>query len=91
MEERSVVVGGVSLLGAVCVSRNSLLDTPLITWYTCPSKSVQYSTGTRQVVSHQARIASSITMAAEEDEAEIDPLSDPEERRVLFAALDSFR
>lgn len=25
------------------------------------------------------------------DEDEIDPLSDPEERRVLFAALDSFR
>jgi len=30
-------------------------------------------------------------MAAEENQAEIDPLSDPEERRVLFAALDSFR
>ena len=25
------------------------------------------------------------------DEVQIDPLSDPEERRVLYAALDSFR
>jgi hypothetical protein len=28
---------------------------------------------------------------ADEEGSEIDPLSDPEERRVLFAALDSFR
>lgn len=28
---------------------------------------------------------------ADENGSEIDPLSDPEERRVLFAALDSFR
>jgi hypothetical protein len=26
-----------------------------------------------------------------EDEAEFDPLSDPAERKVLYAALDSFR
>lgn len=30
-------------------------------------------------------------VAEEEEGSEIDPLSDPEERRVLFAALDSFR
>lgn len=30
-------------------------------------------------------------MADDDEGSEIDPLCDPEERRVLFAALDSFR
>lgn len=36
-------------------------------------------------------MAEELLPSGEMDEDEIDPLSDPEERRVLFAALDSFR